>query len=92
MDLIKALEFIHANNIVHMDVKPANIIVTNNSICKLTDFGCSIRINKSKVFNLENGFESLNEYEDNRWTAGTWYLLFCFVIIVIIYDILKILI
>lgn len=75
MDLIKAIEFIHMNNIVHMDVKPANIIVTNNSICKLTDFGCSIRINKAKLFGSDDSLDSLklNEYEDNRWTAGTWF-------------------
>lgn len=78
MDLIKAIEYCHLNNIVHMDIKPANIIVTNNLICKLTDFGCSIRLNKQKLFgetNCQSSTNSLNlknQYEDNRWTAGTW--------------------
>lgn len=45
LDLVNALEFIHDNNIVHMDLKPSNIIVTDNLICKLADFGCSIKLN-----------------------------------------------
>ncbi len=79
LDLIKAMEFIHANNIVHMDIKPANIIVTNNLICKLTDFGCSIKLSKPNLFQHKgqlqqhnNNKMDLNQYEDNRWTAGTW--------------------
>lgn len=79
LDLIKAMEFIHANNIVHMDIKPANIIVTTNLICKLTDFGCSIKLNKPNLFQHKNQLQQhnnnkmdLNQYEDNRWTAGTW--------------------
>jgi len=59
-----------------MDIKPANIIVTNNLICKLTDFGCSVRLNKQQLFGEDRQINStLNlkgQYEDNRWTAGTW--------------------
>lgn len=75
LDLIKAIEFIHSNNIMHMDIKPANIIVTNSLICKLTDFGCSIKLDTPTVFGNHNEVTSLNlnKYEDNRWTAGTWY-------------------
>lgn len=75
LDLIKAIEYIHLHNIVHMDIKPANIIVTNSLILKLTDFGCSIRLNKSSLYDNKNDEQTmnLNQYEDNRWTAGTWY-------------------
>ena len=74
LDLIKAIEYIHLHNIVHMDIKPANIIVTNSLILKLTDFGCSIRLNKSSLYDNKNDEQTmnLNQYEDNRWTAGTW--------------------
>ena len=34
-----ALEHAHDNNIVHRDVKPHNILITNNGKAKLTDFG-----------------------------------------------------
>lgn len=76
MDLVRAIEYCHLNNIVHMDIKPANIIVTNNLTCKLTDFGCSVRLNKQQLFGEDRQINStLNlkgQYEDNRWTAGTW--------------------
>ncbi|KAK3740398.1 hypothetical protein QZH41_000918 [Actinostola sp. cb2023] len=36
-----ALEFIHNREIAHLDVKPANILVDNQDVCKLGDFGCS---------------------------------------------------
>ena len=36
-----ALEFIHGQDIAHLDVKPANILVDSKDICKLGDFGCS---------------------------------------------------
>lgn len=39
-DIANALHYIHKMNIVHLDVKPANIIVTLKNTCKLGDFGC----------------------------------------------------
>jgi len=39
-----ALEYTHARGIVHLDVKPANIIVDEYDVCKLGDFGCAQRI------------------------------------------------
>jgi len=39
-DIANALHYIHKLNIVHLDVKPANIIVTLKNTCKLGDFGC----------------------------------------------------
>jgi len=37
--LLTALSYAHAAGVVHRDVKPDNIFVTNHSISKLTDFG-----------------------------------------------------
>ena len=44
-DIVNALYFIHKLNIVHLDVKPANIMVTVHDTCKLGDFGCCKVIN-----------------------------------------------
>ena len=36
-----ALEFVHGHGFVHLDLKPANILVDSEDSCKLGDFGCS---------------------------------------------------
>lgn len=42
--LAQALEFIHSKYIVHLDVKPQNILLSKDGSCKLADFGLSRKI------------------------------------------------
>ncbi|CAG0889405.1 unnamed protein product [Cyprideis torosa] len=42
-----ALACCHDNQILHMDVKPSNIIVSDEDNCKLGDFGCSKLVDQS---------------------------------------------
>ena len=37
--IIIALDFVHGHGFVHLDLKPANILVDSRDICKLGDFG-----------------------------------------------------
>ncbi|XP_060799649.1 proto-oncogene serine/threonine-protein kinase mos [Neoarius graeffei] len=43
-DVARALRHLHAHGVVHLDLKPANVIVTRTGACKLADFGCSLKV------------------------------------------------
>lgn len=38
-DVAEALRFAHANGVLHLDIKPENVMVTRDGIMKVTDFG-----------------------------------------------------
>lgn len=37
--VIQAIRFCHLNGVVHRDVKPENILISQNCVVKLCDFG-----------------------------------------------------
>ena len=45
-EILKALQYLHFNNICHGDIKPENIMLTETGKVKLIDFGCSRKIEK----------------------------------------------
>jgi len=40
VDIARAVQFLHDARIIHLDLKPSNVILTVGDSCKLGDFGC----------------------------------------------------
>jgi eukaryotic-like serine/threonine-protein kinase len=55
VQLLEALQYAHAQGIIHRDIKPGNIIVTEDRVLKVMDFGLARRM--SDVSNLTQSGE-----------------------------------
>jgi len=65
-----ALDFVHNKNIVHLDIKPSNILIGRDDNARLIDFGVSKRYDieeqetSTTTLTLSKGFASIEQYDD----------------------------
>lgn len=69
----EALQFVHEKNILHLDIKPSNILIDQSGKARLIDFGVSKRYDieqqetSTTMLTLSKGFASVEQY-DNEGT------------------------
>ena len=42
--VLQGLNYLHDKNVLHRDIKGANILITKDGVCKLADFGVAMKI------------------------------------------------
>ncbi|KDP26672.1 hypothetical protein JCGZ_17830 [Jatropha curcas] len=52
--VLNGLNYLHAHNIVHLDIKPSNLLISNGMKVKIGDFGVSRIVNDNDTRNYEN--------------------------------------
>lgn len=48
IDISTGISYCHEKGVLHLDLKPSNVLVTPTNICKLCDFGNSFRIGQDR--------------------------------------------
>lgn len=70
LQILNALECAHKNGIVHRDIKPHNIIVTNEGVLKVTDFGIARAVNGNETKKIDNSVVGTVHYISPEQAKG----------------------
>ena len=70
IQIASALEIAHKNNIVHRDIKPHNIIITEDGIAKVTDFGIAKAVSNSTITAFGSTIGSVHYFSPEHARGG----------------------
>ena len=70
IQIASALEVAHRNNIIHRDIKPHNIIITEDGIAKVTDFGIAKAVSNSTITAFGTTIGSVHYFSPEHARGG----------------------
>ncbi len=70
MQIASALQTAHRNNIIHRDIKPHNIIITEEGIAKVTDFGIAKAVSNSTITAFGTTMGSVHYFSPEHARGG----------------------
>lgn len=70
IQVAEALKHAHTNKIIHRDIKPHNILLTEDGIAKVTDFGIARAATTSTINNTSNVIGSVHYFSPEQARGG----------------------
>ena len=70
IQIASALEIAHKNSIVHRDIKPHNIIITEDGVAKVTDFGIAKAVSNSTITAFGSTIGSVHYFSPEHARGG----------------------
>ena len=70
IQIASALETAHRNNIIHRDIKPHNIIITEEGVAKVTDFGIAKAVSNSTITAFGTTIGSVHYFSPEHARGG----------------------
>jgi len=70
LQVAEALKHAHANKIIHRDIKPHNIIITDEGVAKVADFGIAKAASSSTINNTSNVIGSVHYFSPEQARGG----------------------
>ena len=70
IQIAQALETAHKNNIIHRDIKPHNIIITEDGTAKVTDFGIAKAVSNSTITAFGTTLGSVHYFSPEHARGG----------------------
>ena len=70
IQIASALEMAHKNNIIHRDIKPHNIIITEDGVAKVTDFGIAKAVSNSTITAFGTTIGSVHYFSPEHARGG----------------------